>query len=524
MLLTMLASPARAEWVIAVGDCIVGEKETVCTGPNISGLAKYPEITSLDLRVVPSDLHVLQDLPALGGLKLGNDGDTVPVPSDALKQLASLGIEDLKLRAPAQDLSVLASMPKLRFLDASGTDYSRAGQSLKDSATLETLHIGGGPNTDLSDLAQSQSLKSVAFIFRFKEPVVKVGETFTVPTFKGLDGKSFKFSQSEYDEAARPAGMNTFTAIHPARSSYMEWDYYETPVQAGDRSIGMSVYVAEGARFTATDVLKATKVKVSPEDETATKGTYLLARPESYNYPEYKKGYSCEWFRDGKATGVKSCTYKLTTADSNKNLDVLVTVTATQIASSFLTPVATKHRVKYTVLDLFNHKVKVTGTTKVGSKLKAETGKTPSGTKKSYRWMRDGKSIKGATHSTYTPTATDLNRRLSVKVSASKSGFVSLSKTSSKTAKIGKGSLKIKKYPAISGSHKTGKTLNAKSGTWSAKPDKYRYQWYRNGAAISKASKSSYRFSARDHGKVIYVKVTAHKKGYASKSVNSRVR
>ncbi|MFC5132923.1 hypothetical protein [Paeniglutamicibacter kerguelensis] len=220
---------------------------------------------------------------------------------------------------------------------------------------------------------------------------------------------------------------------------------------------------------------------------------------------------------------MKSCTYKLTTADSNKNLDVLVTVTATQIASSFLTPVATKHRVKYTVLDLFNHKVKVTGTTKVGSKLKAETGKTPSGTKKSYRWMRDGKSIKGATHSTYTPTATDLNRRLSVKVSPQSPGSFPCRKRAQDCQDC-KGSLKIKKYPAISGSHKTGKTLNAKSGTWSAKPDKYRYQWYRNGAAISKASKSSYRFSARDHGKVIYVKVTAHKKGYASKSVNSRVR
>ena len=67
--------------------------------------------------------------------------------------------------------------------------------------------------------------------------------------------------------------------------------------------------------------------------------------------------------------------------------------------------------------------------------------------------------------------------------------------------------------PTISGEAKVGQTLTVDSGAWAPEPDKLAIQWYRNGKAISKATKESYKLTKSDAGKVITVKVTASGKG-----------
>ncbi|MDR1043256.1 MAG: hypothetical protein LBL54_05060, partial [Clostridiales Family XIII bacterium] len=51
---------------------------------------------------------------------------------------------------------------------------------------------------------------------------------------------------------------------------------------------------------------------------------------------------------------------------------------------------------------------------------------------------------------------------------------------------------------------------------------KYKYQWLRNGKAIKKATKSSYKITKADKNKKISVKVTGTVEGYTSKSVKSK--
>ena len=78
--------------------------------------------------------------------------------------------------------------------------------------------------------------------------------------------------------------------------------------------------------------------------------------------------------------------------------------------------------------------VAITGTAKVGKTLTAKvTGLTPnsnSGAKYRYQWLRDGKPISGATSKTYQPVSKDAGKSLSVKLTASKSGYKDLTKTS----------------------------------------------------------------------------------------------
>jgi hypothetical protein len=52
------------------------------------------------------------------------------------------------------------------------------------------------------------------------------------------------------------------------------------------------------------------------------------------------------------------------------------------------------------------------------------------------RWLRSGKSIKGATEATYTLTAADLGKRISVQLTATKPGYKTRTQTTGKTAAV----------------------------------------------------------------------------------------
>jgi hypothetical protein len=166
---------------------------------------------------------------------------------------------------------------------------------------------------------------------------------------------------------------------------------------------------------------------------------------------------------------------------------------------------------------------KVTGTARVGAKVTAAPGSwsaTP--TSYTYQWKANGTAIGGATASTYTVPASMLGKRLTVTVTAVKSGWQSGS-ASSAAVTVAKGAApRASALPAVSGTAKVGKTLKASKGTWSPAPTSYAYQWYADGRAISGATKSSLVLKSAQKGKKITVKVIAHRTGHADGSAVSR--
>jgi hypothetical protein len=82
----------------------------------------------------------------------------------------------------------------------------------------------------------------------------------------------------------------------------------------------------------------------------------------------------------------------------------------------------------------------ITGTKKVGSTLTAKLPgwkpKVVASTTVSYRWLRAGKAITGATAASYTLTSADAGKRLRVLVTVSEVGLVKVVKTSTPTKKI----------------------------------------------------------------------------------------
>ncbi|MGC4910711.1 hypothetical protein ACLQ2J_33930 [Streptomyces cyaneofuscatus] len=159
----------------------------------------------------------------------------------------------------------------------------------------------------------------------------------------------------------------------------------------------------------------------------------------------------------------------------------------------------------------------ISGPAKVGAKLTAGTGSwTAAPSSYAYQWKADGTAIAGATGATYTVPAKLLAKKITVTVTARRSGHPDGQSTSAAVT-VAKGDApKASAKPVISGKAKVGAKLTAGAGKWSLKPTSYSYQWYANGKAIAKATGSKLTLKAAQRGKKITVKVTAHRTGHAS--------
>jgi hypothetical protein len=74
----------------------------------------------------------------------------------------------------------------------------------------------------------------------------------------------------------------------------------------------------------------------------------------------------------------------------------------------------------------------------------------------------------------------------------------------------------------LTGTIKSGKKVKATIVNNQVSGAKYKYQWLRDGKAISGATKATYKLTKADKGKKISVKVTGTKDGYTTKTVKSK--
>jgi hypothetical protein len=75
--------------------------------------------------------------------------------------------------------------------------------------------------------------------------------------------------------------------------------------------------------------------------------------------------------------------------------------------------------------------------------------------------------------------------------------------------------------PTITGTRKVGRVLTAHAGSWSVRPSKYGYQWYRNATKITGATRTTYKLTKYDRGHRLHVVVTASRSGFGGSSATS---
>jgi hypothetical protein len=157
----------------------------------------------------------------------------------------------------------------------------------------------------------------------------------------------------------------------------------------------------------------------------------------------------------------------------------------------------------------------ITGTPAVGAALTATTDTgSVSGVNFAYQWLRNGVAISKATGSTYTPTSSDYKQKLSVKVTASKPGYSSPSRTSAATTAVGIGTIVVSADASITGVASVGSKLTAHITT--APAATYSFQWFANDVAVKGATASTYTVPAGELGKTISVAVKGTKTDFTT--------
>ena len=164
----------------------------------------------------------------------------------------------------------------------------------------------------------------------------------------------------------------------------------------------------------------------------------------------------------------------------------------------------------------------ITGTAKVGLTLTAVAGTwSPAPVNLTYQWSAGGIPIVGATASTYVVVAANIGKSITVKVTGTKLGYITVSKISLATALVVAGSLTATPTPTITGTAILGLTLTAAPGTWTPAPVVLTYQWYVGGIPVLGATSSTFLLVGLNVGNLVTVTVTGTKVGYVTVSKTS---
>lgn len=158
-----------------------------------------------------------------------------------------------------------------------------------------------------------------------------------------------------------------------------------------------------------------------------------------------------------------------------------------------------------------------TGTARVGRTMKVSgPAWSDAATVTTYQWRRSGAAIAGATKSSYTPVTADLGKALSVVVTGTAPSGPQPTPYTLSGGTVQRGVITAPSKVVASGTPYVGRRLTALRGTWAPSGITFRYQWLRDGRAISGATASTYVVRRTDKGHRIAVRITGIKSGYTS--------
>jgi hypothetical protein len=238
--------------------------------------------------------------------------------------------------------------------------------------------------------------------------------------------------------------------------------------------------------------------------------------------PSYPTKFSYQWLRDGLAIkGAVKRSYIAANADVGAKLTLRVSASLasyekTSVLSNETSPVQLHafDVAEVPFLDVMSPAFGQTITATVSEW-------SPSPSKKSYQWFRDGVVIKGATKLSYTVGLADIDRVLTFGETCQLASYATTTVSSLPTAPVAKADINSPELPLISGIIAAGKKLTAVPGVWTPKSAKLAFQWMRGGEVIPSATALSYTLSNADIGEQISVSVTGSLAGYNTKVLES---
>lgn len=171
--------------------------------------------------------------------------------------------------------------------------------------------------------------------------------------------------------------------------------------------------------------------------------------------------------------------------------------------------------------------INIGGTVAVGSQLVASSGTWDViGVTTTFTWLRDGVEINGAvarTHPKYDVISVDMGKTVSVRVTATRTGYNPGTATSPGVAVAAGPALAPTTAPVMSGTGAIGTYLSVTKGVWTPAAQSWTYTWLVGGVAQSGPTGDRVQIQSGWAGKDVAVRVTAARTGWASGSVTTPV-
>jgi hypothetical protein len=270
---------------------------------------------------------------------------------------------------------------------------------------------------------------------------------------------------------------------------------------------GLMVLLAVGAAAASAEQI----YDVEPPEVELAPGGRLVCEAGSW---DGSPSFSYTWLRDGSAFATGSV-YSLTKADAGYTFTCIVlgkggenseeeeSWNAYEVPGGGAKPPA-----NVSAPDATGGKA---GEAKVGETLECGqgtwTGTTP--ITYTYEWLREGLPIASASAKTYAVGEEDEGYSLSCKVTATNSAGAA-SKQSSNSLKVAGSAPSLKSAPQVLGSGTVGQQLTCSPGSWKGAPaPTFKYEWLRNGSAITGAIGATYTIQEADQLHALSCKVTA---------------
>jgi hypothetical protein len=148
--------------------------------------------------------------------------------------------------------------------------------------------------------------------------------------------------------------------------------------------------------------------------------------------------YKYQWLADGsEVPGATSSTYTPTSGDVGKSLAVRLAMTSPGRTPAESTSDATDPVAESGTLKLTPGEIEIRGNARVGEGLSvASLPWSPSGVELTYQWLAGGEPISGATTEWLTLTAAQGGKKISIRVTGSKSGYADTSVVSAETVPV----------------------------------------------------------------------------------------